>query len=223
MGRGGEEAAHLEALAPSSIRHLLAENEVARALNPSRVLIRLPLKRERFDREHRGVGEANSPATVPATIGSLGLADVLNRSFGDARDLGGAVVGELALEDVERGNACKDARNVKSMYVEERNRRRLPTCGCTLGVAVLDHDVAWGDVSAPDTLGRRKPSEDGPKTSAGLINSRIAGPRISSYDANPPLGFCIVRIKSIDSHMCSLDTSWGIFLRVEHALVSFDP
>lgn len=145
MGRGGEEAAHLEALAPSSIRHLLAENEVARALNPARVLIRLPLKRERFDREHRGVGEANSPATVPATIGSLGLADVLNRSFGDARDLGGAVVGELALEDVERGNACKDARNVKSMYVEERNRRRLPTCGCTLGVAVLDHDVAWGD------------------------------------------------------------------------------
>lgn len=43
-------------------------------------------------------------------------------------------------------------------------------------------------------------------TSAGFNNSSNGLPRTSSYDANPPLGFCSERIVSIAAHIRSYET-----------------
>lgn len=53
-------------------------------------------------------------------------------------------------------------------------------------------------------------------TSAGLRSSRSGLPRMSSYDANPPAGFCSERIVSTAAHRRGYETSSGRWLRVVH-------
>lgn len=58
---GGEGRTYHVRLAPASVGHLLPLEEVARPFDSLRVDMRLSGDTERFEREHRGVREANSP------------------------------------------------------------------------------------------------------------------------------------------------------------------
>ena len=116
--------AHLAAavaLAPAAVGALLAQQERARAARVLAGRARLAGgERERLEREHGGVGEADAPAAVPTTIGALRVADVGQGARHDPGDLARAVDG---VEAGEAGQGGDDG-------------------GGALRVVVLDHDAA---------------------------------------------------------------------------------
>lgn len=95
--------AHHVRLPPSSVLHLLAQQERASPPNAVRVCMRLPRQRQRLERKICRVREADAPRAEPRAIGSLGGVDILDRARDGTGNLLGAVGWMEAGEDFEGG------------------------------------------------------------------------------------------------------------------------
>lgn len=63
--------AHHVILAPPAVSHLLSDDEATCAADTLAAAICLTIKRKRLQRKHGRVGEADAPASEPASIGAL--------------------------------------------------------------------------------------------------------------------------------------------------------
>lgn len=133
-------------LAPPPIGHLLAEDKLARPPHAVAVGVRLAGARERLERKHARIREADAPAAVPRAVGPLGAADVSEGGVGDGADGIGAVGRVVGVG--EEGEGGDDG-------------------GGAFRVVVFDHDAAedLGGVEVLEVLG----------AAGGLVGGEAAG------------------------------------------------